>query len=79
MQVSAKYPPGHLFWRDRLAKGLSKMSRRDLRVAIQLLTGHAALSYHLKKVKPTVSTTCPLCQAEDETVSQETIIYRLLV
>ena len=45
------------------------MSRRDLRVATQLLTGHAALNYHLKKVNPTVSTTYPLCQAEDETVS----------
>ena len=58
-----------MFWRDRFAKELSKMSRRDLRVATQLLTGHAALNYHLKKVNPTVSTTCPLCQAEDETVS----------
>ena len=45
------------------------MGRRDLRVATQLLTGHAALNYHLKKLNPAVSTTCPLCQSEEETVS----------
>ena len=45
------------------------MSRSDLRVATQLLTGHAALKYHLKKLNPAVNPTCPLCGCEDETVS----------
>ena len=45
------------------------MDRRDLRVATQLLTGHAALNYHLSKVNRTVNPICPLCEAEEESVS----------
>ena len=71
-KISRKVDPPKMFnmmWRDKFAKELSSMSRRDLRVATQLLTGHAALNYHLRKLNPAVNTTCPLCECEDETVS----------
>ena len=45
------------------------MNRRDLRMASKILTGHAALNYHLSKLNRTINPTCPLCEAEDETVS----------
>ena len=44
------------------------MGRKDLCVATQLLTGQAALHYHLKKLTPAVQTICPLCESEEETV-----------
>ena len=34
-----------------------------------LLTGHVALNYHLSKLSRNINPTCPLCEAEDETVS----------
>ena len=71
-KISRKVDPPKMFnmmWRDKFAKELSSMSRRDLRVTTQLLTGHAALNYHLRKLNPAVNTTCPLCECEDETVS----------
>ena len=70
--VSCRENPPRMFnmmWRDHFMKELPGMSRRDLRVATQLLTGHAALNYHLKKLNPAVNPTCPLCGCEDETVS----------
>ena len=45
------------------------MGKRDLRVATQILTGHAALNHHLSRVNRTVQPLCPLCEAEEETVS----------
>ena len=54
-----------MYWKERFEKELSKINRRDLRVATQLLTGHAALNNHLHRVNLTV----PNCQADDETVS----------
>ena len=71
-KISRKVDPPKMFnlmWRDKFAKELSSMNRRDLRVATQLLTGHEALNYHLKKLNPAVNTTCPLYECEDETVS----------
>jgi len=59
----------YTLWRDRFRKELAMMNRRDLRVATQLLTGHAALNYHLSKLNRTVEPSCPLCGAEEETVS----------
>ena len=38
-------------------------------MATQILTGHAALNYHLIKVNRTVEPICPLCEAEEEPVS----------
>ena len=69
---SYKHEPPKMFnmlWRDKFEKELIKMNRRDLRVATQLLTGHAALNYHLSKVNRTVNPICPLCEADEETVS----------
>ena len=68
---SFRQDPPRLFnilWREKFKKELVKMNRRDLRVATQILTGHAALNYHLSKLDRNVHPTCPLCQAEDETV-----------
>ena len=45
------------------------MNRRDLRVATQILNGHAALNYHLSKLNSTIQLACPLSEAEYETVS----------
>ena len=60
----------NILWRDKFAKELAQMqmNRRDIRVATQILTGHAALNYHLSKVNRTVEPICPLCEAEEETV-----------
>ena len=38
-------------------------------MAIHILTGHAALKYHPSKLNCIVKPTCPLCEAEDKTVS----------
>ena len=70
--TSYKADPPRMFsmmWRDGFAKELRSMGRKDLRVATQLLTGHAALNCHLKKLNPAVQSTCPLCESEEETVS----------
>jgi ribonuclease HI len=57
-------------WRDSYTKELAKLSRPDLRIATQILTGHASVNYHLHKYKPRITkTTCPLCNYEDETIS----------
>ena len=45
-----------------------KMSTEDLRVATQILTGHADLNYHLRKLNGDIAPTCSLCQEENETV-----------
>ena len=58
-----------IFWRDKFEKELALMNKRDLRVATQILTGHAALNHHLSRVNRTVQPICPLCEAEEETVS----------
>ena len=58
-----------MFWRDNFAKELALMKRRDIQVATQILTGHAALNYHLSKLNRTIQPTCPLCMTEEETVA----------
>ena len=45
-----------------------KMSTEDLRVATQILKGHADLNYHLRKLNGDIALTCSLCQEENETV-----------
>jgi ribonuclease HI len=57
-------------WRDSYVKELAKLNRSDLRIATQILTGHASINYHLHKYKPhTISKTCPFCKEEDETIN----------
>ena len=58
----------YTMWRDRFSRGLLKMGKRDLRVATQILTGHAELNYHLRKLNRDIAPTCSLCQEENETV-----------
>ena len=43
-------------------------NRKDFRTAVQLITGHAGLNYHLYKMKISNTKTCPLCDYGDETV-----------
>ncbi len=57
-------------WRNKFAHGLANLNRKDLRIATQILTGHAAINYHLHKYKPNlISKTCPFCNVEDETIT----------
>ena len=57
-------------WKDKYSRDLANMGRQDLRIATQLLSGHAAVNYHLHKYKPiTINKTCPFCQEEDETIN----------
>jgi ribonuclease HI len=57
-------------WKDQYTKDLGKLSRPDLRIATQILTGHASTNYHLNKYKPhLISKTCPFCKEEDETIN----------
>ncbi len=65
-------PSSHFkrLWRDNFSKEITNLNRKDLRVATQFLTGHAALNYHLNKYKPNETPkTCPHCLVEDETVN----------
>jgi ribonuclease HI len=65
-------PTSHFksMWRDKFQHDTGNLNRGELRIATQLLTGHAGLNYHLHKYKPNIiSKTCPFCQDEDETVN----------
>jgi len=44
-----------------------RLSRKDLRILIGLLTGHADLNRHLTLIKVRSDPLCPLCQQEEET------------
>ncbi len=63
--------PSHfsMMWRDKFAKELAKMGKRDLRLATQILTGHSWLNSHLSKLVSNIQPLCPRCDAENETVS----------
>ena len=50
-----------------LSKHALRLTRRDLRILIGLLTGHADLNRHLTLMKVRSDPTCPLCQEEEET------------
>ena len=53
-------------WRDKYTSELAKLRRPGLRIATQLLSGHAAVNYHLHKYKPYfTSKTFPFCKEED--------------
>jgi len=58
-----------MLWRDKFKKELPRLDRRELRIATQILTGHSVLNYHLNKLVPNTDPTCPLCEANEETVS----------
>ena len=45
------------------------MDKRDLRMATQILTGHAGLNYHLSKLVRNIDSLCHLCKAENDTVT----------
>jgi len=50
-----------------LSKYALRLNRRDLRILIGILTGHADLNRHLTLMKVRSDPTCPLCQKEKET------------
>ena len=65
-------PPSHFkrMWRQKFTKGILKLNKGNLRIATQILTGHATLNYHLHKYKPNkYPKTCPHCLVEEETVN----------
>ena len=65
-------PPSHIkrVWRDKFTKEIPKLNRKNLRIATQLLSGHAVVNYHLNKYKPnSIPKTCPHCLAEEETLN----------
>ena len=61
----------NILWRDKFAKDLAHLNRRDLRVATQFVTGHEAINYialqnpsahFVKQKKKTVSHLLGQCQ-----------------
>ena len=52
---------------DGLAKSIRSLSRKDARLATQLLTGHGDLNYHLHKLGRSDRPDCRLCGEEEET------------
>ena len=65
-------PASHFktMWREKFQAEVGSLNRGELRIATQLLIGHAGVNYHLHKYKPhIISKTCPFCQCGDETVS----------
>ena len=48
------------------SEGLLKLSRTDLGLMIQLLTGHNRLGYHKAKVDPSLDPTCRFCKCGPE-------------
>ncbi|MEC9321196.1 MAG: hypothetical protein VX869_03345 [Chloroflexota bacterium] len=59
-----------MMWRDKFSGETGRLNRGDLRIATQILTGHASINYHLHKYKPDIiNKTCPFCQEEDETIN----------
>ena len=57
-------------WRDKFSQTLAKLDRGGLRTATQILTGHAAVNYHLHKYKPNkILAGCPYCGEGEETVN----------
>ena len=53
---------------DNKVKEYQKLNRADARMAIQILSGHAALKHHLHRMKLENSPTCPKCGDEGETI-----------
>ena len=54
---------------DTFANELAQIKRRDLRLFEWPLKSCTALNYHLSKYIHTVKPICPLCKAEEKTVS----------
>ena len=57
-------------WREKFAKDIDKLNKKNLRIATHILTGHAALNYHLKEYKPMkIKKACPHSSDADETIT----------
>ena len=68
----------NILCREKFTKELANMSNRDVRVTSQIMTGHAALNYHLSMINCTVEPICLLCEVEKETVSHLIEQYPML-
>ena len=54
--------------RNNIWKYLKGMSRKNIMIATQILTGHTTLRYHLFKMKIEPSAICQNCNLDNETV-----------
>ena len=52
--------------KKKISKGLIKLSRQELGLLVQLLTGHNRLRYHSSKIDPSLDPTCRKCREEAE-------------
>lgn len=52
---------------EGLASGIRALSRRKARLAVQLLTGHGVLNYHMYKLGLSDTPDCRKCEEEEET------------
>lgn len=65
LRHSKKFIPGH---NRSTAEKLLKLSRRNLRTVVGVLTGHFGLRDHLHKMKLTAVSTCRFCKEVPETM-----------
>ena len=49
------------------AEWLLSLRRKDLKLLVEVVTGHCSLNYHSKKIKLSTTPTCQSCYEEDET------------
>ncbi|XP_025997387.2 uncharacterized protein LOC113005736 [Solenopsis invicta] len=50
-----------------LVRDIRSLSRKDARLAVQILTGHEALNYHMHKLSRSDTAECRACGEEEET------------
>ena len=58
----------NMLWRDKFVKELALMKPQGIRVATQILTGHAALKYHLSKLNRTIQ---PLSSVQGRRINSQ--------
>ncbi|XP_039314871.1 uncharacterized protein LOC120359800 [Solenopsis invicta] len=52
---------------EGLGRDIRSLSRRDARLVVQILTGHGALNYHMRRLGRSDTAECRACGEEEET------------
>jgi len=52
---------------EELARSIMSLGRRDARLAVQILTGHGTLNYHMYKLGRINTPDCRMCGEEEKT------------